>query len=108
MTTSRAGFIGCCACSAGKTKDEGEAEEGPPAAAAAAAARFGSRDDLFWNPVWWCRLKVLELESVGVGVTGPRERSDAAKSGSRPSRSIAGYEGYLDLSTNETDARTLD
>lgn len=35
------------------------------------------------------RLKVLEWERVGLGLTGPIERREAAKSGSRPSRSIA-------------------
>lgn len=35
------------------------------------------------------RLKVLEWERVGFGFTGPMERREAAKSGSRPSRSIA-------------------
>lgn len=35
------------------------------------------------------RLKVLEWERVGLGSTGPIERREAAKSGSRPSRSIA-------------------
>lgn len=34
-------------------------------------------------------LKVLEWEYVGAGVTGPMERREAAKWGSRPSRSIA-------------------
>lgn len=38
-------------------------------------------------PLGW--LNVLLRESVGVGVTGPMERSEAAKSGSRASRSIA-------------------
>jgi len=33
--------------------------------------------------------KVLEWENVGFGVTGPMERRDAAKWGSRASRSIA-------------------
>ena len=37
-------------------------------------------------------LKVLEFESVGLGITGPMERREAAKSGSRASRSIAGNE----------------
>jgi hypothetical protein len=32
---------------------------------------------------------VLVLDSVGVGLTGPMPRREAAKSGSRPSRSIA-------------------
>lgn len=35
------------------------------------------------------RLTVLELEKVGWGLTGPMRRREAAKSGSRPSRSIA-------------------
>lgn len=35
------------------------------------------------------RLKVLEWERVGFGFTGPIERREAAKWGSRPSRSIA-------------------
>ena len=35
------------------------------------------------------REKVLEGEYVGLGVTGPMVRREAAKSGSRPSRSIA-------------------
>lgn len=39
----------------------------------------------------WEALKatVLEFENVGLGITGPMERRDAAKSGSRASRSIA-------------------
>lgn len=42
------------------------------------------------------RAKVLEGEKVGFGVTGPMVRSCAAKSGSRPSRSIAFVvEGWL-------------
>lgn len=36
------------------------------------------------------RLKVLEFENVGDGLTGPIDRREAAKSGSRPSMSIAG------------------
>jgi hypothetical protein len=36
------------------------------------------------------RFTVLELERVGKGLTGPMCRREAAKSGSRPSRSIAG------------------
>jgi hypothetical protein len=32
---------------------------------------------------------VLELDKVGFGVTGPRDRREAAKWGSRASRSIA-------------------
>lgn len=38
-------------------------------------------------PGW---LNVLEWESVGAGFTGPIERREAAKWGSRASRSIAG------------------
>jgi hypothetical protein len=34
-------------------------------------------------------LKVLEREKVGLGMTGPMERREAAKCGSRPSRSMA-------------------
>lgn len=37
----------------------------------------------------WDWLKVLECESVGAGLTAPMERREAAKCGSRPSRSIA-------------------
>lgn len=42
---------------------------------------------------WFCcwvgpGLNVLVRERVGLGTTGPMERRDAAKSGSRPSRSI--------------------
>jgi hypothetical protein len=33
---------------------------------------------------------VLVREKVGLGVTGPMERREAAKSGSRPSRSMTG------------------
>lgn len=40
-----------------------------------------------FRPLGW--LNVLLRESVGIGVTGPIERSEAAKSGSRASRSIA-------------------
>lgn len=36
-----------------------------------------------------CDWKVLEGENVGAGFTGPMWRREAAKSGSRPSRSIA-------------------
>lgn len=32
---------------------------------------------------------MLELDRVGAGLTGPMPRRDAAKSGSRPSRSMA-------------------
>lgn len=34
-------------------------------------------------------LKVLECDKVGLGVTGPMERREAANVGSRASRSIA-------------------
>lgn len=40
-----------------------------------------------WEVPW--RWKVLECDRVGDGLTGPMERREAAKSGSRPSRSIA-------------------
>lgn len=36
-----------------------------------------------------CGWKVLEGENVGAGLTGPMWRREAAKSGSRPSMSIA-------------------
>lgn len=45
-----------------------------------------------WDWFGWVAadgLKVLEWEYVGAGVTGPMERREAAKWGSRPSRSMA-------------------
>jgi hypothetical protein len=44
--------------------------------------------DCDWRCDWVC-VNVLEFERVGEGVTGPMERREAAKWGSRPSRSIA-------------------
>lgn len=48
-----------------------------------------------WGKIVWvgcvpgCGWKVLEGENVGAGLTGPMWRREAAKSGSRPSMSIA-------------------
>ena len=45
-----------------------------------------------WDGFGWVAAdgsKVLEWEYVGAGVTGPMLRSEAAKWGSRPSRSMA-------------------